>query len=71
VDLLLKLRGTLVPVEIKLGTAVPSTRHLELGMADLGLKRGYVVCGAGDLRNIRPGIQMGSLTAVLGALRLA
>lgn len=70
VDLILKLRGKLVPIEIKLGTAAPSTRHLEICMTDLGARTGYVVSRATGMQSIARGIHMGSLDGVLAQLRL-
>ena len=43
VDLLLRLRGKLVPIEIKLGRTVPDVRGLLACMKDLELARGFVV----------------------------
>ncbi len=43
IDLLLKLRGRLIPIEMKMGFARPQLRGMRGCMADLGLKRGYVV----------------------------
>ena len=43
VDCLLRLRGRLIPIEIKLGTSPPDSRGLLTCMAYLGLSRGYVV----------------------------
>lgn len=70
VDLLLKLRGRLVPIEVKLGTAAPSTSHLEICMSDLGLREGYVVSRATRMQPIARGIRMGPLSDVLARLKL-
>lgn len=43
IDLLLKLRGRLLPIEIKMGLARPQLRGMRTAMKDLGLDRGYVV----------------------------
>ena len=43
VDLLLELRGRLIPIEIKLGSSIPDLRNLQSCMADLRLERGFVV----------------------------
>jgi len=60
VDLLLVHGRRIVPVEIKLGAAVGSRdlaglRHC---MADLGLRRGFVVCGAEERRRLDGGIEL-------------
>jgi uncharacterized protein len=70
VDVLLAARGRLVPIDIKLGTGVPETSHLEICMDDLGLTTGYVVSRAAGLRPITRRIQMGSLEDVLADLKL-
>jgi hypothetical protein len=71
VDLLLRVRGALVPIEIKLGVSVPDVRGLESCMRDLQLRRGYVVNLGGELVEIRRGIWMGGLPDLLAHLRLA
>ncbi|MEK6606444.1 MAG: ATP-binding protein, partial [Myxococcota bacterium] len=70
VDLLLRTRGKLVPIEIRLGTAVPDTRGMEACMRDLALPRGYVVSPRPDRRQVRPGIWQCGLHALLRELRL-
>jgi predicted AAA+ superfamily ATPase len=61
VDLLLQVRGKLLPIEIKLGLAVPDLRGLETCMRDLGLRDGYVVNLSRDPVSLRRGIWMGGL----------
>ncbi len=70
VDLLLSLRGKLVPIEVKLGASPPDTRSLETCMQDLGLKSGYVVHWTGRPERIRPGIVMCGLLELLEILGL-
>jgi predicted AAA+ superfamily ATPase len=70
VDLLLLLRGELVPIEIKLGGAPPDVRSLRSCMADLGLRTGFVVGAVREPIVLRPGIRMVGLDSLLAALRL-
>jgi predicted AAA+ superfamily ATPase len=70
VDLLLRVRGTLRPIEIKLGVGVPDLRGLTTCMSDLGLARGYVVSLVPEPIEIRRGIWMGGLRDLLEELRL-
>lgn len=69
-DLLLELRGRLVPIEIKLGTAIPDVHSLQTCMSDLGLKRGYVVTMTPKPMEIAAGIHMLNLRALLEELGL-
>lgn len=71
VDLLLRLRGELVAIEIKLGVTAPDTRALETCMADLGIARGFVVNRTNGMLDLGRGIRMGGLLDVLDALGLA
>jgi hypothetical protein len=71
VDLLLRLRGALHPIEIKLGLGVPDLRGMATCMSDLGLARGYVVSLVPEPLEIRRGVWMGALRELLGELRLA
>jgi hypothetical protein len=71
VDLLLRLRGRLLPIEIKLGVAVPDLRGLETCMQDLGLSEGYVVNLAPAPMQVRRGVWMGGLRELLDRLHLA
>lgn len=48
VDLLLRLGGALVPVEIKISGAPEATRGLRVAMEDLGLRRAFVIHGGRD-----------------------
>jgi len=70
VDLLLRLRGELIPIEIKLGLAVPDLRGLEACMRDLGPTRGYVCNASDELVRLRSGIWMGGLEPLLDRLGL-
>lgn len=70
VDLLLDVKGRLVPIDVKLGTAIPDTSHLETCMKDLELATGYVVSRASGLQQIARNIKMGSLADVLADLSL-
>lgn len=71
VDLLLRLRGRMIPIEIKLGTRVPELRPLQTCMQDLGLKRGYVVSNGGREEDVAPGIHQCGLRTLLRKLRLS
>lgn len=71
VDCLLRLRGRLVPIEIKLGTSAPDIRSLRTSMRDLQLARGYVVAVARKTTEIARGIVMTDLAGLLDALKLA
>jgi hypothetical protein len=70
VDLLLRLRDTLIPIEIKLGVTPPDTRGLQTCMADLSLRRGYVVNSSTRPTEIRKDVWMGGLQDFLVELRL-
>ena len=70
VDLLLRLRGRLVPIEVKLGVSPPHTGALERCMRDLALRRGYVVNLSSVPVEIRRGIWMCGLPALLDRLKL-
>jgi len=70
VDLLLQIRGTLVPIEIKLGIAAPDLRGLQTCMRDLGLAQGYVVNLSSQPVDLRRGIWMGGLRHLLTRLDL-
>ncbi len=71
VDLLLLLRGRLVPIEIKLGVSAPELRGLESCMRDLGLARGFVVNRSPKAVPLRKGIVMCPLDELLATLKLA
>lgn len=60
VDLLIVEGGKILPVEIKLGTAVDprSVMGLRRCMEDLGLKRGWVVSSGPERRKLSPGIEI-------------
>ena len=70
IDLVLRLRGAFLPIEIKLGLTPPDTRGLESCMRDLSLRRGYVVNLSAKPVEIRPGIWMCGLRHLLEGLRL-
>gem|GEM_PF-1272823 len=70
IDLVLRLRGVLVPVEIKLGLAPPDTRGLEACMRNLWLTKGYVISLSARRVEIRPGIWMCGLRHLLQQRRL-
>jgi hypothetical protein len=70
VDLVLRLRGKLVPIEIKLGTGAPELRGLTACMEDLGLRRGFVLAPAREPVALRRGIHMLSLGMLARELRL-
>lgn len=71
VDLLLRLRGKLVPIEIKLGRAAPRLQGLRSCMTDLGIQRGYVLAPIPDTVDLAPGIRMLGFDALARDLRLA
>jgi hypothetical protein len=71
VDLLMKLRGRLVPIEIKLGLGVPEVRGLEACMQDLGIDTGYVLYAGTERVQIRRNIVMCGLSTLLEKLRIA
>jgi uncharacterized protein len=70
VDLLLRLRGEIVPIEVKLGTGPPELRGLCACMADLSAPRGFVVAPVASPVMLRRGIEMLGLDALVRALRL-
>lgn len=70
VDLLLTLRGEIVPIEIKLGTGAPELRGLTACMSDLGLRRGFVLAPVREPVALRRGIHMVSLGMLAKELRL-
>jgi predicted AAA+ superfamily ATPase len=70
VDLLLQVRGVLLPIEIKLGLAAPDLRGLQTCMSDLGLPQGYVVNLSSEPAEIRRGVWMGGLHHLLERLGL-
>ena len=65
VDLLLRVRNVLVPIEIKLGLTPPDTRSLESCMHALSLPRGYVVNLSTRPVEIRRGVWMCGLVKLL------
>jgi predicted AAA+ superfamily ATPase len=71
VDLILELRGRLVPIEIKLGLTPPDTRGLEASMHDLGLEHGYVVNLSAAPIKLRSNVTMCGLPHLLERLELA
>ncbi|MBS1938621.1 MAG: ATP-binding protein [Bacteroidetes bacterium] len=66
VDLLIRNGNRILPVEIKLGSTVDphGLRGLQQCMADLGLKRGWVVNTAGERRLLAPGIEQVPWSAI-------
>lgn len=68
VDLLLKFRGELIPIEIKLSLAAQSILSLERGMGYLGLKRGFIVHMSEGFTEVRRGVWAGSLSRVVSCL---
>jgi hypothetical protein len=71
VDLLLRLRGALLPIEIQLGVAVPDLSGLTTCMRDLGLAQGYVVNLVSEPTEVRRGLWMGGVRHLLEELRIA
>jgi predicted AAA+ superfamily ATPase len=70
IDLLLRLRGTLVPIEIKMGLTPPRTAGLETCMRDLGLTAGYVVNLSSEDIELRRHVRLCGLPQLLTRLRL-
>ncbi|HEX2679029.1 MAG TPA: DUF4143 domain-containing protein, partial [Polyangiales bacterium] len=70
VDLLLRLRGELIPIEIKLGRSMPEVRGLVQCISDLKLKRGFVLGMSNEPVAIAPNIQMMGLHDLAKALRI-
>lgn len=70
VDLLLRLRGELVPIEVKLGRSLPDTRGLQQCMEDLNLKRGFVVGMTQPPLTLAPRVQMLDLATLAKTLKL-
>ena len=68
VDLLLKFRGELIPIEIKLSLSAQSLQGLERAMGYLGLKRGFVVHMNEGFAEVRRGIWAGSLSSVVSRI---
>ncbi len=68
VALLLKLRGELIPIEIKLSLVAQSIQRLERGMGYLGLKHGFIIHLAEGCAEIRRGIWAGSLSQIISRL---
>lgn len=60
VDLLIKAGRRIVPIEIKLGSAVGlhDVSGLQACMRDLGLKKGFVICTAPDRRALNSAIEI-------------
>ena len=70
IDLLLSMRGKLIPIEVKLGLGVPNLTGLERGMRELKLSRGYVVYAGTGRTQVRRGIWMYGLRELLEELDL-
>jgi predicted AAA+ superfamily ATPase len=70
VDLVLRLRGRLLPIEIKLGVTPPATRNLERCMQDLATPGGWVVNLSEGPLEIARGVRMAGLREFLEANRL-
>lgn len=67
-DLLLKFRGELLPIEIKLSLTAQSVGSLERVMGYLTLKRGFIVHMQESFAEVRRGIWAGSLARVVAHL---
>lgn len=70
IDLLLRVRGRLVPIEIKLGVTPPAPTRLERCMEQLSLPHGYVVAPARRRQALSRRVDFVSLDDLLGDLRL-
>ena len=68
VDLLLRFRGELIPIEIKLSLSAQGVQGLERGMGYLGLKRGFLIHMNDGFAEIRRGVWAGSLARVVSRL---
>jgi uncharacterized protein len=71
VDLLLELRGRLLPIEIKLGSSIPDLKNLQICMKDLDLTEGYVVALTTKPVAAAPGIRLLGLHDLAGELGIA
>lgn len=70
VDLILRLRGKLVPIEIKLGRAIPDARGLLACMADLRLTSGFVVGTVPEPIDVARNVRMMTLPMLAKELKL-
>jgi predicted AAA+ superfamily ATPase len=70
VDLVLRLRGKIVAIEVKLGVTPPPTRAIEICMSDLSIQNAFVVSMTREPLALRPGIEMVNLGTLLKRLRL-
>lgn len=70
VDLVLRLRGKLVAIEVKLGVTPPPTTAIETCMRDLGIETAYIVSMTEEPVALRPRIEMVNLDTLLRRLRL-
>ncbi len=70
VDLVLRLRGRLIPIEIKLGVTQPDTRSLKRCMQDLAATRGWIVNLTQGPSEVGRGVWMAGIREFLEANRL-
>ncbi len=70
IDLLLRLRGKLIPIEIKLGVTPPSPTRLESCMDQLSLSHGYVVAPTKKRQPLSRRVDFLSLEDLLHHLRI-
>jgi len=67
-DLLLRLHGELIPIEIKLSLTGQSLRNLGQVMSDLKLKRGFIVTLTPESAQVKKNVWAAPLAAVLDRL---
>jgi uncharacterized protein len=70
IDLLLRVRGSLVPIEIKLGVTPPSPSRLERCMDQLSLRRGYVVAPVEERKALSKKVDVMPLSELIDVLRI-
>jgi predicted AAA+ superfamily ATPase len=70
VDLLLRLRGEIVPIEIKLGRVIPDLRGLRACMSDLGLSRAFVLSSTPEPVALERNVRMLNLATLAKELRI-
>jgi predicted AAA+ superfamily ATPase len=70
IDLLLRLRGRLYPIEIKLGVTPPSPVRIERCMEQLSLPKGYVVAPTKERLSLSRKVEFLGLDRLIAELRL-
>lgn len=70
IDLLLRLRGKLIPIEFKLGVTPPSPARIERCLEQLSLPKGYVVAPAKERISLSRKVEFLGLDQLITELRL-